>query len=198
MMPTACRVTLRCAPSWTARVSTALPPRRARWLASRRRGLVSEDNLAALSDLSGAWIERVHQHEAPKMIVLDMDSSESPTHGTQEGSAYNGHFGVTCYHPLFCFNQFGDVERSQLRPGNVHSADGWCGVLEPVVARYRSGTLRRYVRADAAFAIPEVYEFFEANGFNYTIRLPSNQVLQERIAYLLRRPVGRPPPQSPP
>ena len=158
------------------------------------QGLVSEDNLAALSDLSGAWIERVHQHEAPKMIVLDMDSSESPTHGTQEGSAYNGHFGVTCYHPLFCFNQFGDVERSQLRPRNVHSADGWRGVLEPVVARYRSGTLRRYVRADAAFAIPEVYEFLEANGFNYTIRLPANQVLQERIAYLLRRPVGRPPP----
>ena len=157
------------------------------------QGLVSEDNLAALSDLSGAWIERVHQHEAPKMIVLDMDSSESPTHGTQEGSAYNGHFGVTCYHPLFCFNQFGDVERSQLRPGNVHSADGWRGVLEPVVARYRSGTLRRYFRADAAFAIPEVYEFLEANGFNYTIRLPANQVLQERIAYLLRRPVGRPP-----
>jgi len=60
------------------------------------QGLVSEDNLAALSDLSGAWIERVHQHEAPKMIVLDMDSSESPTHGTQKGSAYNGHFGVTC------------------------------------------------------------------------------------------------------
>jgi hypothetical protein len=114
---------------------------------------VSDDNLAALSDLSGAWIERVHEHTAPKMIVLDMDSSESPTHGTQEGSAYNGHFGCTCYHPLLCFNQFG-VERSQLRPGNVHSADGWRAVLEPVVARYRSGTLRRYFRADAAFAIP--------------------------------------------
>jgi UDP-3-O-[3-hydroxymyristoyl] glucosamine N-acyltransferase, LpxD/Transposase DDE domain group 1 len=39
------------------------------------------------------------------MIVLDMDSSESPTYGEQEGSAYNGHFGCTCYHPLFMFNQ---------------------------------------------------------------------------------------------
>jgi hypothetical protein len=45
------------------------------------------------------------------MIVLDMDSSESPTYGEQEASAYNGHFGCTCYHPLFVFNQFGDVER---------------------------------------------------------------------------------------
>jgi len=54
-----------------------------------------------------------------------MDSSESPTYGEQEGSAYNGHFGCTCYHPLFVFNQLGDVERGALRSGNVHSADGW-------------------------------------------------------------------------
>ncbi len=39
-----------------------------------------------------------------KGIVLDMDSSVSPTFGEQEGSAYNGHFGCTCYHPLFVFN----------------------------------------------------------------------------------------------
>ncbi len=60
----------------------------------------------------------------PKMIILDMDSSVSPTHGEQEGAAYNGHFGCCCYHPLFLFNQFGDLERCSLRPGNVHSADG--------------------------------------------------------------------------
>ena len=55
----------------------------------------------------------------------------------QEGSAWNGHFGCTCYHPLFVFNQFGDLERCVLRPGNVHSAEGWRSVLEPVIARYR-------------------------------------------------------------
>ena len=49
-------------------------------------------------------------------------SSENPTYGEREGSAYNGHFGCTCYHPLFVFNQLGDVERCALRPGNVHSA----------------------------------------------------------------------------
>ena len=59
------------------------------------------------------------------MIVLDMDSSESPTYGAQEGSAYNGHFGCTCYHPLFVFNQLGDLERCALRSGNVHSAADW-------------------------------------------------------------------------
>ena len=95
------------------------------------------ENLAALADLPGQWIDKVRRRRAPKTIVLDMDSSESPTYGEQEGSAYNGHFACTCYHPLFVFNQFGDVERCVLRTGNVHSADGWRAVLEPVIARYR-------------------------------------------------------------
>jgi hypothetical protein len=70
-----------------------------------------------------------------KAVGLDMDSSVSPTFGEQEGSAYNGHFGCPCYHPLFVVNQFGDLERCVLRPGNVPSAEGWRAVLEPVVAR---------------------------------------------------------------
>jgi hypothetical protein len=155
--------------------------------------LTTAPNFAALSDLSGVWIDRIHYRRPPKMIILDMDSSVSPTHGEQEGSACNGHFGYTCYHPLFVFNQFGDLERCALRPGNVHSADGWREMLEPVVDRYRDRKLRRYFRADAAFASPEVYEFLEAEGFLYAIRLPANRVLQECIAHLLTRPVGRPP-----
>jgi hypothetical protein len=155
--------------------------------------LATDDNLAALTDLSGVWIDRVHKGKPPKTIVLDMDSSVSPTYGNQEGSAYNGHFGCTCYHPLFVFNQFGDLERSLLRPGNVHSADSWRDVLEPVVERYREPDLRRYFRGDAAFASPDIYEFLEAEGFLYAIRLPTNPILQKSIAHLLTRPVGRPP-----
>jgi hypothetical protein len=155
--------------------------------------LCRPENLAALADLPGNWIDTVHQRRPPKMIVLDMDSSESPTYGTQEGSAYNGHFGCTCYHPLFVFNQLGDLERCVLRSGNVHSAADWRNVLEPVVARYR-GTLKRcYFRGDAAFANPEIYEFLETESYGYAIRLPTNSVLQGKIGHLLKRPVGRPP-----
>jgi hypothetical protein len=75
----------------------------------------------------------------------------------------------------------------------VHSADGWHDVLAPVVARYRGKVLRLYFRADAAFAMPGVYEFLEAERIKYAIRIPTNQVLQGRIGYLLTRPVGRPP-----
>jgi hypothetical protein len=75
----------------------------------------------------------------------------------------------------------------------VHSADGWRAVLEPVIIRYRGTAKRLYFRGDAAFANPEMYEFLEAAGIGYTIRLPANNVLQNRIGYLLKRPVGRPP-----
>src|SRR6516162_8152545 len=155
--------------------------------------LTSEANLAALTDLSGAWIDRVLACKPQTTIVLDMDSSVSETHGAQEGSAYNGHFACMCYHPLFVFNQFGDLERCALRPGNVHSADGWRDLLEPVIARYRRTTKRRYFRGDAAFADPQVYELLEAEGYKYTIRLPANSVLQQSIGWLLARPLGRPP-----
>src|SRR5258708_15407329 len=121
----------------------------------------------------------------PRGIVLDVDSSVSL-------SVWNGHYVCTCYHPLFVFNQFGDLERCALRPGNVHSADGWDGVLKAVVARYQGKVSRIYFRADAAFAMPEVYEFLEAERIKYAIRLPANRVLQDRIGYLLKRPVGRP------
>jgi hypothetical protein len=53
-----------------------------------------------------------------------MDSSVSSTHGEQEISVWNGHYACVCYHPLFVFNQFGDLERCALRAGHVHSADG--------------------------------------------------------------------------
>jgi Transposase DDE domain group 1 len=140
--------------------------------------LATEANLAALTELSGAWIDRVHQHRPPDGIILDMDSSESPTHGEQEGSAWNGHFRCTCYHPLFVFDQF---------------ADEWRSVLAPVIARYRERGCALYFRGDAGFAKPELYELLEAEDIGYAIRLPANSVLQERIGHLLTRPVGRPP-----
>ena len=155
--------------------------------------LARPENLAALVDMSGHWIDRHHAARSLKWIALDMDSSVSPTHGAQEGTAWNGHFDCSCYHPLFVFNQFGHLERCKLRPGNVHSADDWEDVLKPVMARYADKNILRFFRADAAFALPALYETLEAKGYFYAIRLPSNAVLQDKIADLLKRPVGRPP-----
>ncbi len=157
------------------------------------RWLTADKNLLALADLSGQWIDRVHARRPPRGILLDMDSSVSPTHGEQKKSCWNGHYECICYHPLFLFKQFGDVERCALRPGNVHSADDWESVLKPVVIRYKGKVSRIYFRGDAAFANPEIYDYLEGQGIKYAIRLPTNRVLQERIGHLLTRPVGRPP-----
>ncbi len=155
--------------------------------------LTKADNLALMTNMSGQWIDQVQQHRPIDRIILDLDSSVSETHGQQEGSAYNGYFECTCYHPLFCFNQDGDLERALLRHGNVASADDWRSVLEPVVARYRTRKIKKLFRGDAGFANPQVYEFLEAEGYLYSIRLPANPVLHREIEPLMTRPVGRPP-----
>jgi hypothetical protein len=154
--------------------------------------LTQRENLSAVMDLYGKWIDTVHQRKPIREIILDLDSSVSETYGEQEGSAYNGHFGCTCYHPLFCFNQFGDLERCVLRNGNVASADDWRSVLEPIVGRYRPLDIRRFFRGDAAFARPELYKYLEDECFLYAIRLPANAVLHREVEPLLTRPVGRP------
>jgi hypothetical protein len=155
--------------------------------------LTQPENLRLLMDLPGEWIDRVHQRKSLKQIILDMDSSVSPTYGNQEGTAYNGYFQCTCYHPLFCFNQYGDLERALLRNGNVHSADDWQSLLEPIVNRYQGYDILRFFRGDAAFADPKMYRYLEAERYFYAIRLKRNQILYDKVKHLLTRPVGRPP-----
>ena len=154
--------------------------------------LTQKDNRKGLEQLNVEWVKRGVAKTVHRRIILDIDSSESPVHGQQEGAAYNGHFECMCYHPLFCFNQFGDCEGAVLRPGNVHSADGWEGFIEPIVERYLKLAVRLLFRADAAFAKPELYEYMEARRIGYAIRLPANDVLQREIAHLLVRPTEWP------
>ena len=153
--------------------------------------LVTEENLRGLEQLNTQWVDHAMARTPHQRVILDMDSSESPVYGEQEGAAYNGH--TVCYHPLFLFNEFGDCEGAMLRSGNVHSAEHWRQVMEPIVERYRKAGVRLLFRGDAAFAKPEVYEYLEPRDIGYAIRLPANEVLQEHIKHLLKRPIGRPP-----
>jgi len=80
---------------------------------------------------------------------LGLDSTEVPVYGEQEESAYNGYFESTCFHPLLLFNSQGDCLAVKLRPGNVHSAEGWEELLLPEIERQqgmerrsRSGVMR--------------------------------------------------------
>jgi hypothetical protein len=137
-------------------------------------------------------IAKAETIDSPQRVVLDMDSTEIPVYGQQENSAYNGHFESTYYHPLLLFNREGDCLAAKLRPGNLHSADDWEELLLPEIERQQKLGKQVVFRADAAFAKPEIYEALEERGVKYGIRIPSNDDLQQDIAELLTRPVGRP------
>ena len=154
--------------------------------------LTQADNLAGMAALNRELVGRAEAIDSPRRVVLDMDSTEIPVYGEQEQSAYNSHFESTCYHPLLLFNREGDCLAAKLRPGNVHSAEGWEELLLPEIERQQTLGKGVVFRADAAFAKPELYEALEERDVKYAIRLPANDNLQRNIAELLTRPVGRP------
>jgi hypothetical protein len=123
--------------------------------------LAEERNYQGLMRLNTALVQHDAARPLARRLILDIDRSESPVHGAQEQTAYNGHFESVCYHPLFVFNQHGDCLAATLRPGNVHSADAWEEVLLPVIDRYQAREQTVVVRADAAFALPALYEALE-------------------------------------
>ena len=167
----------------------ALPSR----LQTFETDLLAEDgNFPGLARVNRELIGKAEALNSPYRTVLDMDSTEIPVYGEQEQSAYNGHFESTCFHPLLLFNRDGDCLAAKLRPGNVHSAEGWEELLLPEIERQPRMGKEVAFRADAAFAKPEIYEALEEREVKYAIRIPANDSLQRDIEELLTRPVGRP------
>ena len=123
--------------------------------------LASEENLLGLMALNRELVGQAEAFDDAERVVLDLDSTESPVHGQQEGSAYNGHFESVCYHPLLLFNGHGDCLAAKLRPGNVHSAEDWDELLLPEIERQQAAGKQVAFRGDTAFAKPEVYEASE-------------------------------------
>ena len=123
--------------------------------------------------------------EAPEVIVLDIDSTDDPTHGQQQLSFFHGYYDQHMYHPLVIF----DGERGQLvsvvlRPGNAHAARGAMGVLRRVMRRlkHRFPQTQLVVRGDSAFAVPRVLRMLEElnrelGGIAYVVGLAQNAVL---------------------
>jgi hypothetical protein len=143
----------------------------------------------ALTRATDALLKRKNK----RRLIIDLHSTEDPAHGKQEGVAYNGHFSKNCFHPLFCFTSEGDCLAAKLRPGSVHSAAGTLEFIKPLVKRYRDWFKLFWLRADAAFANPETYEYCEEHRITYFIRLPGNAILMRLLEPYLNRPVGRPP-----
>ena len=122
---------------------------------------------------------------APDVIVLDIDSTDDPTHGQQQLSGFHGYYDQHMYHPLVIF----DGERGQLvsvvlRPGTAHAARGAMGVLRRIIHRLKQRFPRTQivVRGDSAFAMPRILRLLETlnrelGGIAYVVGLAQNAVL---------------------
>jgi hypothetical protein len=124
---------------------------------SRLENAVDWESIRLLESEGTEWFCR---HGATTgEIILDMDSTEDPTHGQQAFSFYNGHYDSYMYHPLLIFEgQSGVLLASRLRPGNAMGSRQAVALLRPLVRRLRGRFAKRSIalRADAGFCNPEV------------------------------------------
>jgi hypothetical protein len=130
----------------------------------------------------------------PTRIVLDLDATDDPTHGEQEGSRYHGYYRQHMYHPLLVFD--GDTDQlitAILRPGNAHAGKGVVAIVKRIVRLLRATwpRVRIAIRADAGFALPALYGYCEREGIEYTVALLFNTRLAAQAAGLLAAAVQR-------
>ena len=123
-------------------------------------------------------------------ILLDIDSTDDPTHGQQQFSFFNGAYHQHMYHPLLVFDRHtGCLLSVRLRPGNASSHARILPMLLRLVPRLQQAFpgVRIKLRGDAGFALPLLYEFCEFFGIQYALGLPANQVFQRRAQPLQKK-----------
>ncbi len=150
--------------------------------------LSREENRAGLGAMLRESAERrMNLGRRLPEITLDLDSLPLEVFGQQPGSAWNGHYRERCYHPLLVRSEQGDFLGAKLRAGNVHTAEGGCEFVLPILRQISRGAERVWLRIDAGYPSPELLDPLEAEGFLYVARLKSNAAL-ERLA---REPLER-------
>jgi hypothetical protein len=125
---------------------------------------------------------------APAHLVLDLDGTDDPAHGQQEGVGYHGYYRQHMYHPLLVFDgQTGQLITAVLRPGRCHGSRFAVLVLRRLLRRLRAAWpgVTVELRADSGFAVPRIYAWCEANRVAYTIGLIPNPALERLAAPLL-------------
>jgi hypothetical protein len=138
--------------------------------------------------LVGIYLRERGRNAVPPRILLDLDGTDDPAHGEQEGVAYHGYYGQHMYHPLLVFDgETGQLITAVLRPGNVHASRLVVLVLRRLLARLRATWpgIAVEVRADSGFATPRLYAWCEANAVAYTIGLVPTPALERLAAPLL-------------
>lgn len=137
--------------------------------------------------LGQVYLQERERAGIPERIVLDLDGTDDPTHGSQEGTAYHGYYGQYMYHPLLIFDgETGQLITAVLRPGTVHASHRVVAILKRVVRtlRERWPQVAIELRADSGFAIPALYTWCETEAVTYTIGVAGNARLSAAVAAL--------------
>jgi len=121
--------------------------------------------------------------DPPKQIILDLDATDDPLHGDQEGRFFHGYYDCYCYLPLYIFCGE-DLLVSKLRPANIDAAAGVVEEVARVVAQIRERwpAVRIVLRADSGFAREELMAWSETNAVDYLLGLAKNKRLVAEIA----------------
>ena len=149
---------------------------------SRFENAITARTCRQLADvLLALYLEERGREGRPERILIDADSTDDPTYGDQEGSAYHGYYAQHMYHPLLLWD--GDTDQpiaAILRPGTCHASRGVLGTLRRVVTaiRARWPDIPIELRADSGFAVPRLYAFCEREHITYTIALGTNDRLR--------------------
>ena len=122
------------------------------------------------------------QPRQPERIVLDLDATDDPLHGHQEGRFFHGYYGHYCYLPLYIFAGE-QLLCARLRPANIDAAAGSLEEVQRIVEQLRQSwsDVKILLRADSGFCRDELMSWCEANAVDYLIGLPQNARLQRRI-----------------
>lgn len=122
------------------------------------------------------------QEEIPKQIILDLDATDDPLHGNQEGRFFHGYYGCYCYLPLYIFCGK-HLLCAQLRPSGIDASQGSKDEVERIVKRIRKEwpKVRIVLRADSGFAREELMSWCETNSVDYVFGLSKNARLKKII-----------------
>jgi hypothetical protein len=118
----------------------------------------------------------------PEEMVLDLDATDDPLHGNQEGRFFHGYYGHYCYLPLYIFA--GDhLLCARLRPSNIDASAGCVEEVARIVARIRQTwpEVRITLRADSGFCREELMGWCERNRVDYVLGLAKNERLKAKI-----------------
>jgi Transposase DDE domain group 1 len=152
---------------------------------SRWENAPSARELIRLNDLLREQFIRLCSDQVRKRgeILLDLDSTDDPTHGQQQLSFFNGGYGQHMYHPMLVFERHtGCLLAARLRPGNASSHARIVPMLLRLVPRLQAAfpKVKIKLRGDAGFALPLLYEFCEFFGLQYAFGIPAHCVFQQR------------------